>query len=497
MTLGSHKLSAQALAEAQRQTLTGFHVTTTNFTNNSLGYDAIQAGALTQWDGTASYRERPSQAAFMLRATWDWLERYSIAGGVRADGTSKFGNGNKWGYFPSVNVAWSIINEPWMQRARGVLENLKLRAGFGLTGNQGGIDNYLTMTTIQPHGIAPVGNDAAVNMALLRNANPDLKWEIKRTFNAGIDVAMWHGRLLAAIDFYTSRTSDMLYMYNVGAPPFSYTKILANLGSMTNRGVELSLGITPVTRSDLELNINANIAYQANKLVSLSGWHNGFYLEAPTYVDIASITGAGFHGGNNHITYQAIGHPLGVFYLPHCNGLVKNDNGSYSYDIADDGKQHVCGQAMPKVLLGSNISLRYRNCDLSIQINGAFGHKIFNGTALTYMNMNSLPGYNVLAKAPERAIKDQTVSDYWLERGNYVNIDYITVGWNVPLRGKVTKVIRRLRLAATASNMATITAYSGMTPMINSSNVNSTLGVDDKNIYPVSRTFTMSVAINF
>ncbi len=497
VTLGAHKLSLHALAEAQRQTLTGFHVTTTNFTDNSIGYDAIQAGALTQWDGTASYREVPSQVAFMARASWDYSDRYSLSAGVRADGSSKFGRGNRWGLFPSVNATWNVLAEQWMMSARNVLEDLKVRAGFGIAGNQGGIDNYLTMSTLQPAGIAPVGNDAAVNMATLRNANPDLKWEIKRTFNAGIDVALWHGRLLASVDVYTSRTTDMLYMYNVGVPPFSYNKLLANLGEMTNRGVEISLGITPITRRDLELNINANVAYQANRLVSLSGYHNGYYLEVPTYVDIANLNGAGFHGGNNHITYQAIGEPLGVFYLPHCTGLESDGEGGYTYKLVDGGARKVCGQAMPKVLLGSNISVRYRHCDLSLQINGAFGHKIFNGTALTYMNMNSLPGYNVLAAAPGRAIKDQTVSDYWLERGDYVNFDYVTVGWNIPLKGRAAGTISLLRLAATVNNLATITGYSGLTPMINSSNVNSTLGLDDKNIYPVCRTFTLSVTVTF
>ena len=129
-----------------------------------------------------------------------------------------------------------------------------------------------------------------------------------------------------------------------------------------------------------------------------------------------------------------------------------------------------------------------------MQINGAFGHKIYNGTALTYMNMNSLPGYNVLAEAPSQGIADQTATDYWLERGDYVNFDYVTVGWNVPLR---TRHVSNLRLSLTVDNLATITGYSGLTPMINSSNVNGTLGVDDKNIYPVARSFSLGVTITF
>ena len=495
--LGDHRLGAQALAEVQRETYSGFHVTTTNFSTNDLGYDAIQAGALTLWDGTASYRQVPTQASFMGRLTYDYADRYSLAATLRADGTSRFGNGHKWGCFPSVSASWNIINEPWMAGVKDHLDGLKLRVGYGLAGNQGGINSYITMNALSPAGIVPVGNEAPVSLAALYNTNPDLKWEVKRTFNIGADFSLAGGKVVASIDGYTSRTSDLLYMYNVGVPPFRYTKLLANMGKMNNSGLEVSVGVTPVATRDWGLNINANVTWQTNKLVSLSGYHNGYYLEVPTYVDIAGMNGAGFHGGNNNVTYQAIGHPLGVFYLPHCTGLKEDGTGGYTYELADGGARRVCGQAMPKVLMGTNFSLRYRHCDLSLQINGAFGHKIFNGTALSYMNMNSLPGYNVLAAAPARRIEDQTVSDYWLESGNYVNLDYITIGWNVPLRGKAAGIISRLRLSLTAENLATITGYSGLTPMINSSSVNKTLGLDDKNIYPVTRTFTLSLAIGF
>jgi hypothetical protein len=134
--------------------------------------------------------------------------------------------------------------------------------------------------------------------------------------------------------------------------------------------------------------------------------------------------------------------------------------------------------------------------DIAVQMNGAFGHKIYNGTSLTYMNMNSFPEYNVMAKAPKQNIKDQTATDYWLEKGDYLNFDYVTVGWNVPT-GKAAKYLRSLRLSLTVNNLATICSYSGLTPMINSSTVNSTLGVDDKRSYPLARTYTMGLSVNF
>ena len=145
-------------------------------------------------------------------------------------------------------------------------------------------------------------------------------------------------------------------------------------------------------------------------------------------------------------------------------------------------------------MLGSNISLRYRDFDISLQINGAFGHKIYNGTALSYMNMNSFPDYNVMKGAPEANIKDQTATDYWLEKGDYINFDYLTVGWNIPL-GKWQRHFQYIRVSCSINNLATISGYSGLTPLINSSIVDNTLGVDDKRTYPVYRSY--SIGLNF
>ncbi len=504
----AHHLSATALVEGQRERLTGFNVTTTNFTSNDLGFDAIQDGALTLWEGTSSYSERPTQTSVMGRVTYDYAGRYSLTVTARADGSSRFGDNNKWGFFPSVSGSWDIAAERFMAGTHAWLSGLKLRAGYGLSGNQGGIDNYRYTRLAVPSAVAPVGQNSFVSLEELRNANPELKWETKRTFNAGLDMSFLHGRIFATVDFYTAKTSDMLYDFDVPTPPFTFKTLLANVGAMRNSGAEFSLGFSPVVTRDWELSVNLNATLQRTKLLSLSGSWRDYSISGPDIKDLASLNGAGFHGGFNHIVYQIVGQPLGVFYLPHCTGLEQNEDGTQSYAIADldgDGEinlangadRQVSGQAIPKVLLGSNISLRYKNWDLSLQMNGAFGHKVYNGTALSYMNMGSLPGYNVLAAAPEMNISDQTATDYWLENGDYLNFDYVTLGWNVPLGEKMRKSVQSLRLALTVSNLATITGYNGLTPMVNSSAVNSTLGVDDKNIYPLNRTFSLSVSIAF
>ena len=477
-----HFFDVLALAELQKETYTGYYTTVTNFSSDQFGYDNLQAGAIRLWEGTNSYYEEPHLASFMGRFNYTYADRYILTVNARTDASSKFGSNHKWGFFPSVSAAWAVSEEEFMKRIP-LVDNLKLRVGYGLAGNQNGIDSYTTLGLVRPNGVVPVGNSAVVTLGEMQNINPDLKWEVKHTFNAGADLGMFGNRLLLSVNYYNSKTTDMLYLYNVSVPPFTYNTLLANIGSMRNSGTEIAIGITPLKTPDMELNINANITFQRNKLLSLSGTYNGENISAPEYKSLASLDGAGFHGGYNHIVYQIVGQPLGVFYLPHSNGLVSDGDGGYTYGIADlngggisleDGEdRYVAGQAVPKTLLGSNISFRYKRFDISVQINGAFGHKVYNGTSLTYMNMNIFPDYNVMEEAPRRNIKDQTATDYWLEKGDYVNFDYLTIGWNVPL-AKAQKYIRSLRLAFTVNNLATISGYSGLSPMINSSTVNST-----------------------
>ena len=483
-------LNLMALLEESLEKGTGFYTTVSNFSTDAFVYDKLSAGSARPWDGTDSHYTDAHMESFLLHAQYSLLDRYTITANARADASSKFGKNNRQGFFPSVSGAWVISKEEWMKNLP-FINNAKLRVGYGLSGNLGGIGPYNSMQLIQPNGVVPVNGALVTTLGIIRNANPDLKWEVKRTFNVGLDLLLWDSRIALTIDHYHSKTTDMLYVYDVPVPPFTYDKLLANMGSMKNSGLEIGFGITPLRTKDMDLTINMNWSFERNKLLSLDGDYNGQHLTAPTMTGISSLWGPGFHGASD-VVMQIVGQPLGVFYLPHCNGLVKDDDGSLYYDVTD-GKS-ICGQATPKAMMGSNIAFRYRQWDLTIQMNGAFGHKIYNGTKLNYMNMLSLPNYNVMQGAPEMNIQDQTISDYWLERGDYVNIDYLTIGWNVPLR---TKYVQGLRLAASVNNLATITGYSGLTPMINSSVINGTLGIDDKNVIPPYRSYTMSLSIQF
>ena len=500
-----HFFDVLALAELQKETYTGYYTTVSNFSTDKFGYNNLQAGAVRLWEGTNSYYEQPRLASFMGRFNYTYADRYVLTLNARTDASSKFGANHKWGFFPSISAAWVVSEEKFMKRLP-VVDNLKFRIGYGLAGNQSGIDSYTTLNLVKPNGVVPVGNSAVVSLGDLRNTNPDLKWEVKHTFNTGFDVALFGNRLLLSANYYNSRTTDMLYLYNVSVPPFTYNTLLANIGSMRNWGTEIAIGITPLKTKDMELNINANVAFQKNKLLSLNGTYMGQEMTAKEYMNLGGMNGAGFIGGYNQIIYQMVGQPVGVFYLPKCDGLVDNGFGDYTYHIQDidgvegvdlaDGKdRYVAGQAMPKALLGANVSFRYKQFDIQVQMNGAFGHKIYNGTSLSYMNMSQFPTYNVMTEAPAKNIKDQTVTDYWLEKGDYLHFDYVTLGWN--LNTKNLKNINSLRLTFSVNNLATITGYSGLSPMINSTTVGSDLGIDDKRFYPLSRTYSLGLSVNF
>lgn len=502
--IGIHRISAEASSEYRKLTKTAFWMYAKGIPTNDFGYNNLGATAVRPYGGTESTYEDQSLASVMGSVTYSLLDRYLLSVNARGDGSSMVGDDNTWGFFPSVSFTWDMKKENFLANVKP-LSMLKLRTGLGQAGNLGGISAYTTMNTVRQTGIVPVKSSPTVTLGMVRNNNPDLRWETKTTFNIGADFGFFANRIMLTAEYYYSKTSDMLYAYEVPVPPFAYNTLLANIGSMSNRGLELGLSVQPISKKDMELNINMNLSFQSNKLISLSGDYKGMSMTAANVTAIGSLDGAGQNGGDNNVVYQIVGQPLGVFYLPHCKGLVKNENGSYFYDIedldhngkvdlSDGGDRYIAGQATPKVTLGSNISFRYKDIYVALQMNGAFGHKIFNGTGLAYTSMACFPDYNVLKDAPKKNIVDQRVSDYWLEKGDYLNFEHLTLGYNVPLK---SKFVRSLRVSCNISNLGTITGYRGLTPMINSYVVNSTMGIDDKRNYPLYRTYSLGLSVQF
>ena len=164
----------------------------------------------------------------MARVNYMLADKYIATVNVRTDGSSKLGNGQKWGWFPSASLAWVISNEPWMKKIKQI-DNFKIRAGYGVTGNQDAIDPYTSLALMEPNGVTTVNGATSTTFAVTSNSNPDLKWEVKKTFDAGFDLSMFKQRLNVTFDWYTSETSDMLYTYTVPVPPFTYDRLLANI----------------------------------------------------------------------------------------------------------------------------------------------------------------------------------------------------------------------------------------------------------------------------
>lgn len=509
-----HHFDALALVEGQKYHYTGFTAKSHAYETDYFGYNNLKAGGDVKYGDVESLENENRISSFMARVNYMYDNRYIITANLRADGSSKLGSENKWGFFPSASAAW-VINEEAFMKDVDWLSNLKLRAGYGLTGNQDAIAAYNSLALYKPTGVTSLGGSPMATYGIQRNANPDLRWEVKKTFDVGVDFGIMNGRYSLTADWYHSKTTDMLYNYSVPVPPFIYPTLLANMGEMTNTGFEVAVNAGLVQTKDFEFNLGANFSWQKNKLNSLSGTYMGQDLSTSKYIALAQMSGAGFVG-NNSVVYMMEGQPVGVYYIPRSLGLSEPDanghrtyivdetiDGEPGFNANDGGDRYIAGQAMPKYYLGLNLNFRYKRFDLTTQMNGAFGHKIFNGTSLSYMNLSQFPTYNVMNGAQDDMIFAQDITDYWLEKGNYLNIDYITVGYNFNCE-KIKDYVKNVRLTFSVNNVATITGYSGLSPMLNSQTITNitdagqnTLGIDNKQFYPLSRTYSLGVSVTF
>lgn len=504
---GRHHIDALGLIEGQKYTTDWHSQEAHGFDSNYFKFNNMKAGANISWGDLQSNYSGYSLSSYMARVNYMYADKYIATVNVRTDGSSKLGSGQKWGWFPSASLAWVMSNESWMKKFKKI-DNLKFRVGYGVTGNQDAIDPYTSLALMEPNGVTTVNGTTSTTFAVTSNSNPDLKWEVKKTLDAGFDLSMFQQRLNVTFDWYTSETSDMLYTYTVPVPPFTYDRLLANMGTMTNMGFELAVRGDIVKTKDFTFNSGMNFSYQKNKLKKLSGTYKGQPMTTSEHISVATVGAAGLVH-NNGVTYLIEGQPIGVFYLPHCEGIDENGqyiiedlDGNGTVDTGDSGDRKVCGQAIPKFYLGWDFGFKYKNWDLTMQFNGAFGHKIYNATSMTYSNMSNFPTYNVLKGADKlnngKGIRDIQISDYWLEKGDYVNFEYASLGYTFTKDMLKCKYLNNIHLALSVNNICTLTGYNGLTPMINSATISGdNLGVDDKNIYPLSRTYTLSLSVNF
>jgi len=503
-TIGKHAINALALVEGQQYDYWYDYAQVTGFDTNYFLYNNFEAGSTVKYGNVQSNASRNQLLSYMARLNYMFDNRYVITVNARADGSSKLGANNKWGFFPSASAAWLISNEGFMKN-QNTVSNLKLRVGYGVTGNQDAISAYKSLKLMSPNGTTTYNGTTVTTYALDSNPNADLKWETKYTFDVGLDFGFWNNRMSGTLDVYTATTKDLLYTYTVPVPPFAYTTLLANMGEMRNQGVEFSLRGAIVETKDWSFNLGGNLAYQKNELVSLSGKYNGQDLTTAKYIALASASCNGLTS-NTNVVYMTEGYPINIFRLPVHDGFnvdeatgkktykVKDVNGDGGITLDDEGDREYLGQATPKVVASIDAQLRWKNWDLSTQFNGAFGHKIYNFTSLRLSNLGAFPTYNVLKTAPELGVYNAQHTSYWLEKGDYVNIEYITIGYNLPASKLGLKHLKALRVAASCNNVATITGYSGLTPMLNNSTIG---GGIDNNVFPVMRTWTLQLNVRF
>ena len=501
--IGKHSINVLGLVEGQSYYSYRNGVSVSGFETNVPRYNNFEAASTVNWGGITSNASQNNILSYMGRLNYMFNKKYVITLNARADGSSKLGANNKWGFFPSASAAWIVSNEDFMMN-QNLFSTLKLRVSYGITGNQDAIQAYNSLQLQEPNLVTTYAGKKVTTYHFASNENPDLKWETKYTFDVGMDITMLNNRLRGTFDFYKATTKDLLYTYQVPSPPFVFTSLLANMGEMTNTGFEASLSGDVLQRGDWGLTAGGNMAWQKNVLNSLNGTYMGQELSTPEWIALSSAGGAG-HTSNTNVTYMAPGYTVGLFRLPVHAGFDTDENGKRTYafqdldgngviDQSDNGDRKILGQVMPKVTASVNLRLTYKNFDLSSQIRGAYGHMIYNYTELSLNNMNQFPSYNVLNTAPGLGIYQVIHTSYWLEKGDYTNIEYITVGYNIPT--SKLKNVSRARVALSANNIRTITKYHGLTPMINSANPLRG-GVDSRNIYPIMRTYTLQLSVSF
>ena len=481
----------------------GFGGTRSGFDTNAFGYNNLGAGTDYRQGDVYSYKNSSKLISFYGRANYTLMDKYMITATVRRDGSSRFGADHKWGTFPSVSLAWRLGNEKFMESTRSWLDNLKLRVGYGVTGNQNGVEPYKSLSVLSSAGAAYYDASTGTwknSYVQAQNANPNLKWESTAQWNVGVDFGFLN-RINGTLEFYHKKTSDLLWTYPVPQPPYLVGTMLANVGDMVNKGVELTLGANIVRSKDFNLSANASIAYNKQEITKLSNdTYQAVGLQAGSLHNIRGLSG---------VYSQVIeeGYAAGEFYGYVCQGI--DENGKYILKKGDDGnpvKEHL-GSAMPKWNLGISINASYKDFDLTLSGYGMFGHKILNATKMELYDNTRLPAQNTLDDFLTSGIKEGAIfSDYFLESGNFFRMQTITLGYNVPGVKKIG--LGKVRFYLTAENLFTLTGYSGLDPEVYiPDNVLSGPGIDrliidsgtsEGTTYsPRPRTFSLGVNVTF
>jgi len=486
-TFGNHNIDAIAVYEWQKQTYNGNFTQMKDFINDNTTYNALQNGSFTSIvpGDISSYKNDRTLVSFLGRVNYSYLSRYLLTLSIRRDGSSVFGANHKWGDFPSASVAWRINDESFM-KGLDFLNDLKIRAGYGVTGNQQGLYPQNSQQLVAAAGQTYFGGTQITNYAISQNGNADLKWETRAQTNIGLDFALFNSRVSGSVDVYSATTSNLLFNYTVPQPPYPYGSIVANVGSLLNEGVDFNLNLKVIQTKDFNFSLNGNLSLLKNKVETLSGSINGVPLNT-NYVP----------WGTN--SYLIVGQPVGTFNILQHLGKDANNNETV-VDVNKDGiidggstspDRKIEGSALPTYTYAFSPVFTYKNFDLSMLFRGSGGNKIYNSVRASFSYFESLGKQNMLASAvPLGLFTSQYSSDLWLEDGSFLRFDNLILGYRFNTKG--LKYISNLRLSLTATNLALFTKYTGIDPELN---VNGANGFgSDGGIYP--RTSTIAVGIN-
>ncbi len=493
-TLGIHTFNALALYEWQSQTYQGNYTQARGFISDEATYNALQFGDLSKVRAgdIRSYKNDRSLVSYLGRLNYSLLDRYLLTASIRRDGSSVFGANNKWGNFPSASVAWQINKESFMQN-QNLFSELKLRVGYGETGNQQGLYPQTSLPLVDSAGNIYFGGSIITNFGIAQNANADLKWETKRQTNIGLDFALLDNRLRGSVDVYDSTTDNLLFDYTVPQPPYPYNKIKANVGSISNKGLEAALAYDVIRTNNSTLTLAGNVSFMKNEVLNLSGSINGI----PLNTDFVNW------GAPNSLLVK--GKPIGSFYIlestgTNSNGVetVKDQNGDGKIDQGvTSPDRYYAGSALPTYTFAFNPSYRYKNFDASMLWRGSGGNKIYNNLNQRLSMLENTGSSNVLESARDKGIFSSPYgSDAWLEDGSFVRLENVTAGYTFRF---TDKYVDSVRLSLTGSNLLLITDYTGVDPELNvsgSGDPNDNFG-GDKGIYPRTRSVAFGLTVKF
>lgn len=479
----------------------GFSVENSDFANDGLGADNIGSGEYAKEEGVigmSSYKNDSKLIAFFGRVSYDWDGKYLLTASLRHEGSSKFGKNHKWGNFPAVSVGWRISKEKFMESSRTWLDDLKIRADYGESGNQN-FGSYMSLATMAGYGYSYVNGRYLQGWGASKNPNPDLKWERARNWNVGIDFAMFNNRFSGSFNYFQRRTEDLLGDYNVSVPPYMWPTAFVNVGTMENSGFEFDLNVDAVRTRDFTYSFNIVGSTMKNKFVDFS---NTKYIGQDFYNMCETENPFPYY----YLQRIEKGESIGNFYMWKYHGidhngdwLVYNKDGEViSASRATEEDKVKVGNGLPKFTMSTTHTFRYRDFDLSLFFRGAFGFDLFNIHDF-YYGTRKYSG-NMLKKAYGKNFKisasgPHAATDYFLERGDYFKLDQITLGYTLNLPN--VRFMNKIRIYASVNNIFTITKFSGVDPSTYPVNGLTPGAQGSCMYYPTTRQFIVGAQIDF